>query len=294
MEQFNKTIPSFALYGEPEANLASLLHIETIATRSATHDWEIGVHRHPRSIQFVLVEDGSATIVMDGVTHTAAPPLFFCVPQGTVHGFRFSPETKGYVLTLSADFLAVLDTRDDPLMHLLTHGGCGAVPSGIWPRIEWLARELLSATTSWSVDGRLARALAESLLRSLPARDAEHTLDPRLALFRQLVERHLAEHRPVEFYAREAGLSQRTLGRLCAEHLGCSPRQAINRRMAAEADRMLRQGNASVVQVSDALGFKDPSYFSRFFQREAGQRPSAVRKADEAPETIPATPSGPS
>ena len=281
------TIPSFTLYGEPEADVASLLHIETIATRSALHDWEIAAHRHPRSIQILLVQSGSADVRMEERTQHCEGPLYVCVPQGAVHGFRFAPETTGFVLTLSADFLAVLDKQGDPLLALLTEGGRGAIPPGQWDRIEWLAGELLAAISGWPVDCRLARVLAEALLRCLPVQQAERVLDPRLALFRQLVERHLAEHRPVEFYAEQTGFSQRSLGRLCSEQLGCSPRQAINRRLAAEADRMLRHSNASVVQISDALGFKDPSYFSRFFQREAGRRPSEGRTQAARPEHSP-------
>ena len=41
---------------------------------------------------------------------------------------------------------------------------------------------------------------------------------------------------------------------------------------------MLRHTSASAVQVSDALGFRDPSYFTRFFQRETGRLPSSVKR----------------
>ena len=72
--------------------------------------------------------------------------------------------------------------------------------------------------------------------------------------------------------------SRRSLARLCWRDFGCTPQQAISRRMAAEAQRMLRHTSANVVQTSDALGFKDPSYFSRFYFRETGKRPSEERE----------------
>jgi AraC family transcriptional activator of pobA len=38
-------IPSYALYGEDQApDQPYFLHIETIATRSTLHDWEIAPH----------------------------------------------------------------------------------------------------------------------------------------------------------------------------------------------------------------------------------------------------------
>lgn len=278
MSDSTPSIPSFALYGEPEADLASLLHIETIAERSELHDWEIGTHRHRHSVQILIVEHGEVRAAIDGREEVMRAPLFLCIPQATAHGFVFDPQTRGYVLTLSVDFLTRLTDPEDPLLALLTEGGRGSLPEECRARVSWLTAELLGEMNRWPRDERFLANIFEALLRSLPIPQGLGALDPRLALFRQMVERHMTEHRPVEFYTEATGLSLRSLARLCARQLGCSPRQAINRRLAAEADRMLRHTNASVVQVSDALGFKDPSYFSRFFKREAGQRPSEIKR----------------
>jgi AraC family transcriptional activator of pobA len=35
----------------------------------------------------------------------------------------------------------------------------------------------------------------------------------------------------------------------------------------------------SVAQIAYWLGFDDPSYFSRFFTRQSGERPAAYRQA---------------
>lgn len=48
----------------------------------------------------------------------------------------------------------------------------------------------------------------------------------------------------------------------------------IHRRLALEAHRLLRYTNATATQVAAELGFEDPSYFSRFYQRVTGRRPS--------------------
>ena len=257
-------IPSFALYGDPGGDSLAMMHIETIAARSALHDWEIADHRHDRSFQLLLVRKGQAVAQVAGRTELLQGPCFLCVPQGEAHGFRFEPGTEGFVVTLSGDFLA-RTTEADPLRRLLTAGGHGALSEETSARIDWLAAELLRLSQDWPFDQRLAGSLFEALLRSLPDQRKELPLDPRLTRFRRLLEQHLADHRPVSFYAGEVGLSQRSLARLCMRHFGCTPRQAINRRLALEAQRMLRHTAASVVQTSDALGFKDPSYFSRFY-----------------------------
>lgn len=275
-------IPSFALYGDTGGDSLAMMHIETIAARSALHDWEIADHRHDRSFQLLLVRKGQAVAQVAGRTELLQGPCFLCVPQGEAHGFRFEPGTEGFVVTLSGDFLA-RTTEADPLRRLLTAGGHGALSEATSARIDWLAAELLRLSQDWPFDQRLAGSLFEALLRSLPDQRKELPLDPRLTRFRRLLEQHLADHRPVSFYAGEVGLSQRSLARLCMRHFGCTPRQAINRRLALEAQRMLRHTAASVVQTSDALGFKDPSYFSRFYLRETGRRPQRDKAAAAAP-----------
>jgi AraC family transcriptional activator of pobA len=274
-------VPSFALYGDADGDSLALMHIETIAARSTLHDWEIADHRHDRSFQLLLVRKGQALALVGARKELLRSPCFLCVPQGAVHGFRFEPGTEGFVVTLSGDFLA-RTTEDDPLRRLLTAGGHGALSNEAAVRIDWLAAELLRLSQDWPFDQRLAGSLFEALLRSLPRQRAELPLDPRLAHFRRLLERHLAEHRPVTFYAGAVGLSQRSLARLCVQHFGCTPRQAINRRLALEAQRMLRHTAGSVFQASDALGFKDPSYFSRFYLRETGRRPHRDKTARTA------------
>lgn len=276
-------IPTFALYGEEGgAQSAGFAHIETIAARSALHDWEIAPHRHASSIQVLLVRHGHVDIRMDDRAIALAGPCFVAVPVACVHGFRFQPGTTGHVLTLSTEFAGRAADRRDPLQRLLTHGGHGAIQAGYLPRIDWLAGELTLLASDWQTPDPLFLALAEALLRSLPHDTPEKTLgeraDHRLALFRQLVETHLREHRPVSFYARSIGLSSRTLTRLCTRIAGCSPLDLIHRRCAMEAQRLLRYTNASVVQVANELGFADPSYFSRFYVRMTGRRPQDEKK----------------
>jgi AraC family transcriptional activator of pobA len=281
MSSATPNVPSFALYGDPGGDSLALMHIETIAARSVLHDWEIADHRHDRSFQVLVVQKGQAVAQVMARSEFLQAPCFLCVPQGTVHGFRFEPGTEGFVVTLSGDFLA-RTTEGDPLRRLLTDGGHSALPKDTAARIAWLAAELLRLSQEWPYEQRLAGSLFEALLRSLPDRRSDLPLDPRLTRFRRLLEQHLPEHRPVSFYAAQVGLSQRSLARLCMQHFGCTPRQAISRRLALEAQRMLRHTAASVFQTSDALGFKDPSYFSRFYLRETGNRPQRDKAAAAA------------
>jgi AraC family transcriptional activator of pobA len=276
------TIPSYVLYGEGQgSDLPDLLHIETIAARSTLHDWEIAPHRHAGFVQALLVREGHVRISFDGAETQQNGPLAVVVPAGTVHGFRFREGTAGWVLTLPGDFTAHAEGPADPLQGLLLRGGQQALDPAAAERAAWLAGEMLALQEAGPAQGPLRRALAEALLRSLLPQDAGVGEDPgthpRLERYRQLVEAHYREHRDLDFYAAALGLTRRSLSRLTADRLGCTPVMVLHRRLATEARRLLRYTGASAAQIAAELGFEDPSYFSRFYVRMTGRRPGEER-----------------
>ena len=282
-------IPTFALYGEDDWQSPSgFAHIETIAARSVLHDWAIAPHRHDRAMQLLLVHAGPAHVTLDGTGFALTGPAFIIVPTGVVHGFRFEPSTVGHVLTLTQDFARRARASGDPLAALLARGGHGALAPDAAARAARIAGELIAlgdgGAQSGGIDDPLFDALAEALLRSLIIADTSpHGLtegDQRLAVFRHLVETHLSEHRSLAFYAHSVGTTVRTLTRLSQRHLGHSPQMLINRRLALEAQRLLRFTGASASAVASELGFADPSYFSRFYLRMTGRRPHDEKPHD--------------
>ncbi|CAH0497145.1 helix-turn-helix domain-containing protein [Novosphingobium sp. CECT 9465] len=277
-------IPTYALYGEGASPIpGGFAHIETIAERSALHDWEIGVHRHDHFVQVLLIEEGHAEVTLDGVSADLEAPGRVIVPAAAVHGFRFRQGTRGFVLTLSTDFSTRATDSSDPLLTALSRGGLAPLAAQSRVRAFWLACEMLGLQQRWEQHDPLFLALAEALIRTLASEalpaDSATAADRRLDRFRQLVELHYRQHRSLDFYAQALGVTRRTLSRLIAVRLGCSPLDLIHRRLALEAHRMLRYTNATVTQVSAELGFDDPSYFSRFYQRVTGRRPGAERQA---------------
>ncbi|MBY0394132.1 MAG: helix-turn-helix domain-containing protein [Novosphingobium sp.] len=276
-------IPRYALYGEGDGIApGGFAHIETIAERSALHDWEIGAHRHDHFVQVLLVEEGHASVTLDGETTELESPGRVIVPAAAVHGFRFRQGTRGFVLTLSTDFSTRAVGAGDPLLTMLAQGGIAQLSAEAAARALWLAREMLGLQQEWQQQDPLFLALAESLIRTIGRGDAGAGAsvgdDQRLARFRQLVELHYRQHRDLDFYADALGLTRRTLSRLTAARLGCSPMDLIHRRLALEAQRLLRYTNATATQVAAELGFDDPSYFSRFYLRITGRRPGDDRQ----------------
>jgi AraC-like DNA-binding protein len=76
--------------------------------------------------------------------------------------------------------------------------------------------------------------------------------------------------------AQALALSSRTLNRRLAEE-GTSLRQLYNDCRCAIARQLLGQGNMTVAQISEQLGFSDEANFSRFFKQQTGKSPGAFR-----------------
>jgi AraC-like DNA-binding protein len=74
-----------------------------------------------------------------------------------------------------------------------------------------------------------------------------------------------------------SGLGTSRAWEIFRHHLGCTPRQALERRRCAVAAAMLTQG-MSVTSVTTRCGFGDRGTFARAFARIHGTTPSAWQR----------------
>ena len=77
---------------------------------------------------------------------------------------------------------------------------------------------------------------------------------------------------------RAVGVSERTLRRLFSTQLNMSWRSYLLRARILRAMAMLAHPGRSVLEVSIAVGFDDPSAFARSFAAHCGETPSAYKR----------------
>jgi AraC family transcriptional activator of pobA len=280
-------VPVYHLYGEKAPELApDLVHCESIASRSRLHNWEIRPHRHHGLFQMLWLARGKASVELDGRLADLSGGQVLLLPQHCVHGFRFSPDADGEVITLAYAFFQRLQPDLGPALHAMnTPVVCTLKPGADRKQIE-VAFHAIHKTYANRDAHRdlLLEAQLVSLLvwlsRLLPAQEDELP-SPRgrehLARFSQLVEANYAQQYPLEFYAINLGISAAHLNALCRHLTGHSALVLIHARMGLEARRYLIYTSMPVKDVSDALGFSDPAYFTRFFKRQTGSAPIAFR-----------------
>ncbi|MFO1116172.1 MAG: helix-turn-helix domain-containing protein [Beijerinckiaceae bacterium] len=280
-------IPVFSLYGEPDAVAPEFIHIEDIRSRSERYQWEIEEHRHHGLFQLLFLIEGAARVRIDHRAIEARAPFALAMPSGVVHAFQFEPDTHGFVLTIEESMLA-RSSGDHPaalFLHpaLIDLTSSPAEAARLVALFEQIALEFrdggraTGAVLQW-----LAGAALVLVLRQHETLAREKTQGAREAAdfhrFRALVEARLTEHWPIPLYARELGLSESRLNRVCRIAAGRSALEIVQDRLTLEARRRLIHVAGSVAALAYELGFEDPAYFWRFFRRRTGMTPNEFRK----------------
>lgn len=274
----SEPIPNWNLYGENTA-FPDFLHVERVVDRAAGLDWTIEAHRHLHLHQVFLLVSGEIRLTLDGEPVEIAPPVVVNLPRGTVHGFSFSAGTEGFVVSLPADDFPDLFAAPAETAALL--GRAFVVPSD--PDLERRFQALAVAHAGQGgfrrtlVRAEVAALLASVLERAQGVAGNRVVADPRMQRFEGLVRADLAGRQSLPDYARALGLSSRSLGRLCRRETGMTASDFVEALRMKEACRLLVYTRMSVQQVAYQLGFDDPSYFSRVFQRTLHLPPSQYR-----------------
>ncbi len=95
--------------------------------------------------------------------------------------------------------------------------------------------------------------------------------------FNMLIESHFHQHWTVPDYANELHITESRLTDICRRFANRPPKRLIFDRQLREAKRLLLFSDNAVNNIAWQLGFKDPAYFARFFNRLVGCSPSAYR-----------------
>ncbi|SHJ91434.1 AraC-type DNA-binding protein [Arenibacter nanhaiticus] len=115
------------------------------------------------------------------------------------------------------------------------------------------------------------------LLKLIQLKEEHFTLqdinEKRVYEFMLLLEDNYQEKRNADFYAEQIGISAKRLNQVLKEKLDKTAVQIIHDRLIQEAKRQIIHSENTIKEIAYNLGFKDQSYFSRFFKAQAEQTP---------------------
>lgn len=281
----------YSLYGEDKSFLLpDFMHCETIAFRSQKHDWVIEPHQHAHLFQVFLFESGEVQFFFEGKTMIFNEPCVISIPENTPHGFEFSPDIQGKVLTLSQSFIETLfESSPNVILELNTTRILrGVSEHRRFQTIGRIVHRLYDELREEFPEKKLALQCYFSLLLteifrlSLEKSKRTTTPDNRNAkyyqAFQQNIKQSFSPQKTIQDYARELKITPVHLNRVCQTVAHKSALQVAQEYLIIEAEKYLKHTDYSVSEIAYRLNFTDPAYFSRLFKKQMGLSPKAFRE----------------
>lgn len=143
------TVPNYALYGEfIRPTWLDKVHFERIHERSSMYRFDIAPHTHDGLVQLLYVTNGGGTVFIDGTSWQIKAPTLIVIPSHHVHGFRFSADIDGPVVTAAQGGLESIASVAAPelLQHIrrplvLAVPGSMRHVDALMPLLETIERE---------------------------------------------------------------------------------------------------------------------------------------------------------
>lgn len=244
---------------------------------------------NPHSHEFfqICLIQGRASVMLDFQEYRTREAAAFFISPGQVHFVRPAEGLQGYTISFTQSFfddeapppsrlLALpyffpddaqpflqLQREETPELIALFRNLCQEYDAAL-PDAEEILRATLRLTLL-----RLARLYIRASPERKPTRG--------MTIVRQFhweLEKHFRQETSIDAYARLLGITANHLNDVVHEQTGHSAGELIRRRRLLDAKRMLSHSQLSVSEIGYALGFEDPSYFSRFFRRYEGESPT--------------------
>jgi AraC family transcriptional activator of pobA len=281
-------IPMFFLYGEQQREIgARFLHVEPLELRSRPSGWEIRPHAHADLNHVLFIHRGDGRMTADGATIGFAAPCLLILPARRVHGFRFAPETVGWVMTIGESYVRELTRREADFWGLFDQVQCLAVDetAALELPIKRLSQELAwkAPASAAAIEGNLLGILVAALRLSRHAARQALPLAGRsqdiVARFRALIEARFRRPGTLADFAAALHVTEGQLRRACLQVAGRPPVALLHDRVFLEAQRLLIYTNMTIAEAGNDLNFSEPGYFTRFFTKRAGQSPRDFRRA---------------
>ncbi len=288
------TLPLFHLYGDPpDDGLFDFIHIETIASRSAVHDWTIRAHRHRNLFQLLLIEKGGGEMNFETSIVPFSAPAAILVPATTAHGFRFTPRvTDGWVVSFTEDVAdAMGEISGEALTRLRAVAAHPLLPltnAAEAKRVSALCAELNDEASLAREGYRIAMRAQLALIKIevvrlavSRARSGAVTLvpaDARIDELRRLIDANFRKERLISHYAKTLAMTADRLNDHVKRATGVTAGHLIRQRVLTEAKRQLVFTNQPINEIAYDLAFSDPSHFTRFFRKQTGSTPQAFRE----------------
>jgi AraC family transcriptional regulator, transcriptional activator of pobA len=279
------------LYGDLAKNTKeAYIFLELIKTRSETFDWVIKPHIHSHLYQVFCIESGHVILDSSEYSTSVKTPGIAIIPPGTMHGLQYSPNVKGYILTLSdSEFEELFSTASTLSFHFDTaqtilFSSRKQEFRKLMELIKQINTELFSEQAEKSL---LLKALLSqffiTLLRLSETSEGNKLQDTNKTLqhYRKFIQsvKNTGSPKAISTYAKETGISSVHLNRICNQVCGKSALLIVQEHLIQQSKNYLAHSSYSIAEIAYLLNFEYPNYFARLFKKLHGISPKEYRKS---------------
>jgi len=279
----NPAIPLHSLSDRTDLGL-EIHRIDGMKSADAT---SIGVHRDDHYI-FIFQQSGNNRMMVDFQEVTFEGCVVFCLLPGQVHHSDGTYNGTGWFI--ATDLTSLEETYRTVFEDYMTHPRPVPVSEKMADMLH-RSIKLLFAMVSNPEELSFEPAVLRSMIQVCAGTFA--------MIFDQHQQQHIQENsRPVSIsntfkklvvknfktmkspaeYAEALSISPSYLNEVFKSTTGFTVSYWIQREVIMEAKRLLYYTDLNIKEISFQIGYTDPTYFSRLFQKVTGIYPAAFRK----------------
>lgn len=268
-----------------------IVKIEELFQRDLDHD--IGKNHLVKFYIIFFVYQGQGYHSIDFTDYSYKAGTVLLIRKDQVHKFFRNPKVKGYLLIFTEEFIIGHLNSMEALKSMQLFND-----SLSFPKIEFNDKEEFSDFTvlikhmesEYHAKDNFSIGITRSVLHIVITKlfrikaKAGHFVGRKKYMsqfltFQKLVEEDCLKSRKVQYYAKELGVSTRTLNNIVNDVLNNSAKSFIDERAVMQIKRLLISTTYSIKEIAYMAGFSDPTNFFKYFKKFTGRSPEVFRQA---------------
>lgn len=238
---------------------------------------------------FVFCIKGEAQIKRNSTKITlSANSIFTILPYYVIELLSVSEDIEIKCQFFSMDYIMnfLFESERLPLFNIRVHPLIKIAESEMSNIVDYHCFILKKSQIEHPYRKRIIRKLLRTLIVAIGGLYSTHfIIDSKQSThqkkvverFFQLLFEYSKEKKDVAFFADKLCLSAKYVSTLILKHTGSSILSWVNMFITLYAKHLLKSTSMTILQISEELKFPNPSFFCKFFKREAGVTPGEYR-----------------
>ena len=288
-QKTNILIPDASFMKEDEKQIEfNLITIHELDSWKVDHSIE---KPHRLSFNAIIVFfKGKGVHTVDFVPYSYTEGTVFFIAKDQIHNFKINPDSDGYILYFTDNFLNRLIVNEDlnilyEIFDYIYYPAKiqldDAIYSDVLKLIQVLDKEFSIEKDNYKelilrplLQAMIFKLSRERLAQRLPLEQKDKSL---YTQFKKLsFEHNYSVH--VNDYAKMLEVSSKTLTNMLNKYLGKSAKKYLDEHLILQIKRLLLDENLTIENIADRLCFDEPTNMVKFFKRHEGLTPSEFAK----------------